>query len=469
MVNTEEELLKEYYHSLSAEAEEIPEMRLNTAIRNGITRSRRSSMTLRKRYALATTAAVLGIVLLFSFPRVGEVLKTQGAAPDQAAIFQSYGPFEKYIPAVMTTNAVSSAIEDGLVQRVTGVTAEQNGFVLTVDGIAADQKGIIILYSLQNKTDENARVAHIQLTSAVSNPLHTSLGPDNSISPKRITYGYEVRQWESDDAGALPDQIKFELELGKYKQFTPASADSPLAKFSVALPLDQEQLAKAGETVHVDKTLEIDGQKIEINEVYLAASGIYLDYTCDPLNSKQIFSMYKPGFLAGGSGDYSYLALRAASFTDSGGRLIFANDRSSIQSLQLQINGILALDKQATQLIIDTDKQQIIKAPDQNLQMSIHNTEKGSTMVLEYDSQAQSNSIYNDLMLGQTFTDGAGTVHSADKFEFDIPQRTEPENAKSIPHMYYRGLGSNKYPQPLTFTIEAYPALIKEKLSVPIR
>lgn len=176
MVNTEEELLKEYYHSLSAEAEEIPEMRLNTAIRNGITRSRRSSMSLSKRYALATAAAVLGIVLLFSFPRVGEVLKTQGAAPDQAAIFQSYGPFEKYIPAVRHST-VSSAIEAGLVQRVTGVTAEQNGFVLTVDGIAVDQKGIIILYSLQNKTKENAKVELMQLTSAALNPLNTSRGP----------------------------------------------------------------------------------------------------------------------------------------------------------------------------------------------------------------------------------------------------------------------------------------------------
>lgn len=212
MVKTEEELLKEYYHSLSAEADEVTEMKLNTAIRKGITLSRRSSMSLRKRYALATAAAVLGIVLLFSFPRAGEVLKTQGAAPDQAAIYQSYGPFEKYIPAAMTTNAVSSAIEAGLVQRITGVTAEQNGFVLTVDGIAADQKGIIILYSLQNKTDEKAKVAHIQLTSAVSNPLHTSLGPENSISPNRITYGYEVRQWES-DGGALPDQLHWNWNL----------------------------------------------------------------------------------------------------------------------------------------------------------------------------------------------------------------------------------------------------------------
>ncbi|MFD2877501.1 sigma-70 family RNA polymerase sigma factor [Paenibacillus rhizoplanae] len=87
MVKTEEELLKEYYHSLSAEAEEVPEMRLNTAIRRGITRSRRSSMSLRKRYALATAAAVLGLVLLFSFPRASEVLKSQGG---QLRIRQQY-------------------------------------------------------------------------------------------------------------------------------------------------------------------------------------------------------------------------------------------------------------------------------------------------------------------------------------------------------------------------------------------
>lgn len=468
MMRTEEELLQEYYRDLSAEAEEVAELKLNAAVRRGVTRSGRSSMSLTKRYALATAAAVLGIVLLFSFPRAGEVLKTQGGAPDQAAIFQSYGPFEKYIPALTTTNTVSSAIEAGLVQHITGVTAEQNGFVLTVDGIAADQKGIIILYSLQNKTEEDVKVELMQLTATAFNPLHTSREPGATIPSKRITYGYEVRQWES-GAGALPDQIKFELELGKYKQFSPASADSYHAKLSVAIPLNKVQIAKSGETIHADKTLEIDGQKIEINEVYLAASGIYLDYTCDPQNSKQIFSMYKPRLLTGGSGDYTYLDLRAASFTDNKGRLIFANDSRSTQSVQLQINGILALDKNATQLIVDTNKQQIIKAPDQILQISVHSTERGNTMVLEHYSQAKSNSIYNNLMLGHKFTDGAGTVHSADKFDIDIPQRTEPKNTKSIPDLYYQGLGSNNYPQPLTFTIESYPNLIKERLSLQIR
>lgn len=228
-------------------------------------------------------------------------------------------------------------------------------------------------------------------------------------------------------------------------------------------------MAKAGETIRVDQTLSIDGQELGINEVYLAASGIYLDYTSNPQNSKQIFSMYKPRLLAGSGNDYTLLELRSASFTDSKSRLIFANDSRLNQSLQLQISGIMALDKKATQLVIDTDKQQIIKAPDQTLQMSVHNTEKGSTMVLEYDTEAQSNSIYNTLMLGQTFTDGAGTVHAAYKFDIDIPQRTEQGNGKSIPVLYYQGLGSNKYPQPLTFILEAYPALIKEKLSVPIR
>ncbi|NQX43810.1 DUF4179 domain-containing protein [Paenibacillus tritici] len=467
MVRTEEDLLKEYYQSLSAEAEEIAEMKLNTAIRRGLTRSRRPTRSLTSRYVLGTVA-ILGIVLLFSIPWAGERLKSQGAALDQAAIFQSYGQFEKYIPALISNATVSSAIETGLVQSISGVTAEQNGFVLTVDGIAADQKGIIILYSLQNNTEERANVNFMQLTGSSLNPLHSSRGAGTASTPNGITYGYEVLQWEK-GYSSLPDQITFELELGEYKQFSPVAADTQLAKLSVAIPLDRGQIAKSGQTIHVDQTMAIDGQEIEINEVYLAASGIYLDYSCNPLNSKQIFSMYKPRMLVGSGGDYTNLELRSAKFTDSKSRLIFSNDSRSTESLQLQIGGILALDKEKTQLIIDTEQQKIIKSPDQNLHMSLHNTNKGSTMVLEYYSQAQSNSIYNTFMLDSTFTDGAGKVHETGKFDISIPPRKEPENAKLIPHLNYQGLGSNKYPQPLTFTITSYPNLIKEKLSLSIR
>lgn len=225
MVRTEEELLKEYYHSLSAEAEEVAELKLNTAIRRGITRSRRSSMSLRKRYALGI-AAVLAFVLLFSFPWAGRMLKPQGAVMHTGAMNQNNLKFEKYLTNVWSNTTVSSAVDAGLVQRISGVTAEQNGLVLTVDGIAADRKGIILLYSLQNNTNKNVAVNSMQLTGSSMNSLHSSRGPGVSNTPNSITYGYEVRQWES-DYSSLPDQIKFELELGENKQFTSASADAP--------------------------------------------------------------------------------------------------------------------------------------------------------------------------------------------------------------------------------------------------
>lgn len=67
MATSEETLLKEYYHSLSVEADEIAELKLNAAIRKGITRSQRFNMSLKARYVLGSVA-MLAILLLFVFP-----------------------------------------------------------------------------------------------------------------------------------------------------------------------------------------------------------------------------------------------------------------------------------------------------------------------------------------------------------------------------------------------------------------
>ena len=464
MSTSEETMLKEYYHSLSVEAEDIAELKLNAAIRGGIARSRKVTLPLRARYVLGAVA-VLGILLLFTFPWAGEALKPRSAAPDQLSILQNKGEFEAYRVKASSNTTVSSAIEAGLIQRISGATAEQNGFVLTVDGIAADQRGIIILYSLQNNTGQRAAVNLLQLTGSVINPLHTSRAADIASVPTGISLGYEVLQWD-EEFGSLPDQITLEMKLGEYKQLSAAAEDSLLAKLSVPIPLDRDQIAKAGEAINIDKTLTIDGQEININEVYLSASGIYLNYTFNPQNSKQIFSMFNPHFLIGSDGDYSNLDLRRTMVADGKNSMVFANNSRSVQSLQLQFDGILALDKDATELIIDTEKQEIIKSPDKNLSMSLYSTEKGATMILEYYSSQGERKIYNTFMVDSEFTDGTGKVHSTDQFNISIPPR---KDLREIKVLEYLGLGSNEYSQPLTFTITDYPNLIKEKMSLTIR
>lgn len=467
MMRTEEELLQEYYRELSAEAEEVAELKLTTAVRRGIASRRRTSFKLKNRYTLAT-AAILAIVLLFSIPWAGGMLEKRGAVQG-AAVSHTTGEFEAYRQEAGSNITVSSAIEAGLIKRINGGTAEQNGYVLTVDGVSMDQKGIIILYSLKNNTKENAGVNSMTLTGSKMNPLSTSREMGKVIAPSRTTYGYEVMEWEN-RFGSLPDQVTLALELNDYKEHTPASADSLLAKLSVAIPLDKDQIAGTGETISLDKKLSVDGQEIEIKEVYLAASGIYLDYTINPQNSKQIFSLYNPHFLVGSGGDYTNLKLLGISEEKAKTRLVFANDSGTKGSVQFGIGGVLALDKNATRLVIDTDKEKIIQAPGTNLKISTHTTANGTTVVLahypEPGAKRIDDSITNSFMLDTEFTDGAGKLHDTASNDFAIPPITESMQKANL---YFVGLGSNKYPQPLTFTITSYPNLIKERLSLQIR
>lgn len=67
MAGSEENLLKEYFDGLSGQVEEISEIKLNAAIRSGMSGPRSYRISAGKRYSIGI-AAVLAIVILFAFP-----------------------------------------------------------------------------------------------------------------------------------------------------------------------------------------------------------------------------------------------------------------------------------------------------------------------------------------------------------------------------------------------------------------
>lgn len=467
MAGSEERLLKEYFDGISRELEDIPQVKMNAAIRSGISGPARNRTSARKRFSVSV-AVVLAAAALFAVPWIGkqpEPLEPQNlSAPSQ--MNEAFTPyFEKSI----NDTTVSTAIEAGLIERVSGVTAEQNGFVLKVDGIAADRKGIMILYSLQNNTGQKARVDNLQLEGRGYSPVNYPYGFSLNIRdvPTGTTYDYEILQWAG-GLGSLPDQITLELELGKNRPITEGSGEKPLAALSVPITLDKAKMAKAGEIIKVDKTLTVDGQEIRINEVYTAVTGIYLEPVYNEQNSKQIFSMIYPRFLLGSNGIFSSMSPVRTVVVEGKEILVFGNDSRSSQPLQFQLDGILALDKDALKLVIDTEKQQIIKAPDNYLTMSLYSAERGTTMILNHNTAPGKKKYYNALILDSEFTDSKGQIHSSAEL-YDIPPYQASADQKSIPVLDYVGLGSNKYAQPLTFTITSYPAPINQKVSLEIR
>lgn len=469
MAMSEEQQLKEYFDGLSVRVEEIPELKLNAAIRSGMSRPPRYRLSAGRRYLLGMAAA-LAIVLLFALPWIAGKEDPDTAQRPLAAV-QSKIAFEAYRKAAGGNITVTSAIDAGLVQQLSGAADQQGGYVLTVDGIAADRKGMIILYSLQNNTGHMSQINRLQLAGKGYAPVNFPFEWTSADIQPGTTSGYEIFYWDR-DFRSLPDTITFELNISDGAQTASTTAGSELpAQLSVPITLNHDQMAKTGELINAGRTLTIAGQGITIGEVYISTTGIYVENSYNSKNSKEIFGLINPHLLLGRNNDYSSLEELRTLVVEGKRSIIFANNNLSKEPVQLQINGIHALDRAATELVIDTTKQEMIKAPDNNLKVSINSTAQGSTMILEYYEPPGKGKAGNPimLMLDNEFKDGTGQVHTTSITDIQIPARTESADPAQIPVLYYFSLGAAKLPQPLTFTLSGYPNPLKETVSLSIR
>ncbi|WNS45793.1 DUF4179 domain-containing protein [Paenibacillus sp. MMS20-IR301] len=472
MTTSEEALLKKYYHSLSAEAEEVAELKLNAAIRGGISRSRKYHLSPGKRYGLGI-AAVLAMLLLFSLPWASEALKPGGKAQGSQAAAQNMDWIKPYSSIAGGDSTVTTAFEAGLIKQLSGATAEKDGYVLTVDGIAADRMGIILLYTLENK-NEKALDYTFSVTDSKDAPLGLGQISGSSLNSKKtgIQRGYQIMQWNI-NYSKLPEQIRMkasviaaepagEIEEGilQYENAT---------EISVPVTLDLNSIAKSGETLAMNETVTVAGQDITIGDVYIAASGIYVETDYSAQNSMEIFSLDRPSILLGSGNDYTGLYSKSTRTVEGRQFLVFPGSDISSGSMKLKFDGIIGMEKSAQEFIVDTVKGQIIKGPDGRLRLA--SATEANRIVLDYyrvSNRSAADTV--NVILDQTFKDGAGNLHDTAKRSFTVlPADPANANEKLPPYQYTYNLGTAKLQQPLTFKIISYPNQIKAKAELILR
>src|SRR6476646_27996 len=95
MDTNEDKQLSDYFQKLTAEADEVPEMKLELAIRKGMQRGTSSRRGLRSRYTAGLIAAV-ALVMLVLLPWVYQ----QQLKPQQTFTPQSWGELEVFRPVI---------------------------------------------------------------------------------------------------------------------------------------------------------------------------------------------------------------------------------------------------------------------------------------------------------------------------------------------------------------------------------
>ncbi|MFC3748741.1 DUF4179 domain-containing protein [Paenibacillus sp. GCM10012306] len=473
MALREEKLLEDYFHGLSLEAERIPESRIHANVRLALNRRSQHARTLwKKRLWTATTAAVIAVLLLAS---VGSWVVEGTGLRSALSSFSKSDPLGAYQAILTSDTTVSSAIKAGLMQRVDVSSLEKEGHVLTIDGIAADAMGIIILYSVDNKTDQITKTHQMSLTDSkgavIGSELigmHQNLRLGTTLNVTRLTW--------TGDANNLPDEVEVQIELAKSagNDQQPVTPEQ-LINLSVPIKIDKKAMAESGQSIAFNQPLTVAGQTIHIKQVYAGVTGIYVETAYDKDNTQDVFGMLNPRILLGDESEYQGFYLPQRIRKEGREFSVFSNDSTVPKApLRLTVDGIYALEPSKRELVIDTDRQQIVKAPDNALTVEIVQDSAEYQLIVLKHHLTDSNKLSRDgnLIMNMSFKDGKGQVHEYDQspHNFDLTNllKSKPtELNESGLNLYF--IGKEKLPQPLTFTLDSYPNAIKNVKTIRLR
>ncbi|CAH1055923.1 hypothetical protein [Paenibacillus pseudetheri] len=466
MAEPEEKLLNEFFQKINVEAEEIPDVKLDAAIRKGMQLGNRKRLSFRKRYAVVALA-VLAIALLIIVPWANQM-----ANPVRAQLPpKSWGQLEVFRPIIANDLSIKSALDAGMLKEVNISSPEVDGIQWTVNGIMADRRGIVVLYTIQNNTDQKMQLFGLSLRKTSEDKYHLSgysgFSTTNAqeVGSPGTTRMYRQIVWDKYQ-DEIPEELNITLSL-----FPDALGqvfnNKDIKEMSVNIPLEVDYNYFQGDVIDLKESLSVAGQKINLDNVYIGPTGIYMRETFGKENTMKIFSLLSPKLVIG-KGDHQVEQIWAS------GANIYHNDNMRPDDpIKLEVEGIFALDQSKVELVINTETQQILKAPDNNLTISkrMEDEEQG-ILVLDYfiPKEDKESLDYGGFALSDYFEDSTGSGHMLRTVKDSYSRyKAFNENSKGTTVTYLFNVGMEKLPQPLTFWFNSYPNKIKEKASIRIK
>ncbi|WP_313639559.1 hypothetical protein [Paenibacillus sp.] len=475
MAESEEKLLNDYFKRIDVEAEEIPEVKLDAAIRKGMQLGNRKRLSFRKRYAVVALA-VLAIALLIIVPWANQVINPVRAQLPP----KSWGQLEVFRPIIANNLSIKSTLDAGMLKEVNISSPEVDGITWTINGFIADRRGIAMLYTIQNNTNQKMQFMGLSFKKNPGDNFDltgyswfSNSNAQEAGSPG-TTRMLEQISWDKyrDD---LRDGLSITLSLYPAAK-DPSQSSSDIKKFSVKIPLEADNNFFEGEIVDLKESLSIGGQVIKMDNVYIGPTGIYMRETFGRENTMRIFSLLSPKLVIG-KGDLQEELMWATGATSVNGGLktyIYHNDNMRPDDpIKLEVEGISALDQSKVELMINTETQQILKAPDNYLSISkrTEDEEKG-IIVLDLLIPKKVEELYEATGFGidDNFVDSAGSGHWLVRDSDNYSRYREySEDARGTTVTYFLNVGKEKLPQPLSFRFTNYPNMIMESDSVRIR
>lgn len=413
--------------------------------------------TKKNRIALyASTAAVIALFLLASAARMSPVF----------AGYLDNVPILKYIVKLVNYDkGLKSAVDNNFVQNI-NASDEHGDIKLTVDNIIIDQARMIVFYTIENNSSyKYLDIEELNFTDKARKDLEVFYGFDY--------YCHNAEQHNIEDRinisfpenFYIPDTIHFELELNHKN--SPDSTNKAKLPYTwqIDIPIDKSKFENLKEVYNIDQTIEIENQKITFKKAIIYPTRIEVQVEFAKENTKKILSFDKLKIL-NEKGELLSAIINDAtsSIPDENHVNLFfeSNYFSKPKNLYLQGSSIRALGKDKLEVIVDTEKKKLIKAPDNNISLyDVTKADEGTTLSFLLKADEKLDDKFSYFVFKHVISD-AKNIESGYCNLGTYGSGLNQEITITIPKDFH-------YKNPLTLTIEDYPTRIKGDFKVKIK
>lgn len=331
--------LKKEYENIPISLESIDQA-ISSGFQKAKTEERKSRM--KKRSAFGFIAAALLLIGLFSSIK---------NSPALANYISEIPGMEKIVSMIRDDKGRMAAVEKKYYQKQ-GVSDEKEGLKVTIDGTIADEMGMVLFYSIESKEK-----------------LKEVMFDDVKIRAKDGTALDEAYNSFGDAHSSDKGETKFSGEIDYFFE-VPIEAKEYIVELKLknkdySIPLKLNKFKEKREYA-VGKSMELEGQKIDIEKVTIYPLRAAVKLRMNAENEKQILQL----------DDLRIVDENNEVWGKVPDGITSTGDRDSVQEIYLQsnyfkepkelylvLNSAQAIDKENAVIVVDTEKLKILKQP----------------------------------------------------------------------------------------------------------
>lgn len=465
MFEKEERMLNDMNRDTDLYTAVVSDEALDAAVRSGMRRGRRMQRSRKRMAAFSAVIATIAAALLFV------VWGGDGGIVEPKEQMAAQGPYPPLTGFDLGEDiTLNTANQHGMIQPV-NESVTRGDYTVTLNGILVGSQQMEVFYTIQNDAEYHADLKRVEMKrKGSSQSLPYSIG---SSGGSQIKPGQTFRSRSDIHMGenqSVPEEMTLSFSIAPYTTNTvhQSSAEGEQV-LDIDVSVDMETVQKFTRTIPLNKMLQIESQRFYLKEAVLSPAGIVLKANIPSTNTMKVSGLWDVYLETVVNGEQIRLNSDSAFLPGAGGGnmtyFFDSNILENPESITLKASGFQAVDPSEMTLVIDTDKKEILRAPDGDLRFGAYT---GHTLTVEYEERADRH--MGSVSIEPEFVDGEGKKHTIneDAGGLSSSSRSSSDTGISLITQYIH-LKPGDYPQPLTFTLSSYPGVMEQAFEVPIR